>query len=115
MEAKFFAEIEKKISVKAIKDFEKEVRTKILHEFEGLRKKNPDLARILMADESHSWNKIKFGEYSWLDLDPTKNKKLFRLIDLYSNFNEVIDGVKELNTKIEKVLQLKDEPDENGD
>lgn len=110
MEAKFFSEIEKKISVKAIKDFEKEVRAKINHEFETIRKKNPDLSRILMRDESYSWNKIKFGEYSWINLDPVKNKKLFRLIDLYSNFNEVIDSVKELNKKIEKVLELKESP-----
>ena len=39
MEAKFFAEIEKKMDVKTLKDFEKEVQTKIIHEFESLRKK----------------------------------------------------------------------------
>ena len=113
MEAKFFSEIEKKISVKTIKDFEKEIRLKINNEFETLRKKNEDLSRILMADESHMWNKIKYGEYSWLTLDANKNKKLFRLIEIYSNFNEIIDTVKDLNTKIEKVLLLKSAPDDN--
>ena len=39
MEAKFFSEIEKKMDVKTIKDFEKEVRTKIYNELETLRKK----------------------------------------------------------------------------
>ena len=39
MEAKFFSEIEKKINVKTIKDFEKEIRIKINNEFETLRKK----------------------------------------------------------------------------
>ena len=39
MEAKFFSEIEKKMDVKKIKDFEKEVRTKIYNELESLRKK----------------------------------------------------------------------------
>ena len=114
MESKFFVEIEKKMNVKTIKDFEKEVRTKIINEFETLRKKNPDLARVLMADESHMWNKVKFGEYSWLALDPTKNKKLFRLIDIYSNFNNIIDSVKDLNTKVEKVLELKNAPDDEN-
>ena len=45
MEAKFFSEIEKNMDVKTIKDFEKEVRTKINHELESLRKKNEDLSR----------------------------------------------------------------------
>ena len=36
---KFFAEIEKKMNVKTLKDFEKEVRNKINNEFESLRKK----------------------------------------------------------------------------
>ena len=39
MEAKFFLEIEKKMNVKTLKDFEKEVRNKIINEFESLRKK----------------------------------------------------------------------------
>ena len=34
MEAKFFSEIEKKMDVKTIKDFEKEVRTKIYNELD---------------------------------------------------------------------------------
>ena len=51
MEAKFSSEIEKKMDVKTIKDFEKEVRRKINNEFESLRKKNDDLSRVLMAGE----------------------------------------------------------------
>ena len=47
MEAKFFSEIEKKMDVKTLKDFEKEVRRKINNEFESLRKKNDDLSRVL--------------------------------------------------------------------
>ena len=113
MEAKFFAEIEKRISVKTLKDFEKEIRTKINNEFEKIRDKDEDLARILMADESYMWNKIKFGEYSWLNLDPVKNKKLFRMIDIYSNFNELLESVRELKKKTDKVKQLKNAPDED--
>ena len=113
MEAKFFSEIEKKINVKTIKDFEKEIRIKINNEFETLRKKNEDLSRILIADECNMWNKIKNGEYSWLQLNNDKNKKLYRLIEIYSNFNEIVDSVKNLNTKIDRVKLLKNAPDED--
>ena len=111
MEAKFFSEIEKKINVKTIKDFEKEIRIKINNEFETLRKKNEDLSRILIADECNMWNKIKNGAYSWLQLNNDKNKKLYRLIEIYSNFNEIVDSVKNLNTKIDRVKLLKNAPD----
>ena len=113
MENKFFSEIEKKINVKTIKDFEKEIRIKINNEFETLRKKNDDLSRILIADECNMWNKIKNGEYSWLQLNNDKNKKLYRLIEIYSNFNEIVDSVKNLNTKIDRVNLLKNAPDED--
>ena len=113
MEAKFFSEIEKKINVKTIKDFEKEIRIKINNEFETLRKKNEDLSRILIAEECNIWNKIKNGEYSWLDLNNNKNKKLFRLIEIYSNFNEIVDSVRDLNTKIDRVKLLKNAPEED--
>ena len=48
MEAKFFKEIQKKMSVTTIKEFEKELRTKIQHELEVERKTNPDLARVFL-------------------------------------------------------------------
>ena len=113
METKFFSEIEKKINVKTIKDFEKEIRIKINNEFETLRKKNEDLSRILIADECNMWNKIKNGEYSWLQLSNDKNKKLYRLIEIYSNFNEIVDSVKNLNTKIDRFKLLKNTTDED--
>ena len=59
MEAKFFTEIKKKMNVKTLKDFEKELRTKINHELESLRKKNEDLSRVLMASECEMWKKNK--------------------------------------------------------
>ena len=46
MESKFFAEIEKNMDVKTIKDFEKELRKKIINEFETLRKSNDYLSRV---------------------------------------------------------------------
>ena len=113
MEAKFFSEIEKKMDVKTLKDFEKEVRTKINNEFESLRKKNDNLSRILMAGECDMWEKIKNEDYSWLQINSDKKKKLYRLIDIYSNFVEIVDSVKDLNTKVERIKLLKNAPDED--
>ena len=110
MEAKFSSEIEKNMDVKTIKDFEKEVRKKIYNELETLRKENDDLSRVLIAAESDMWKKIRNEEYSWLQLNSDKKKKIYRLIDIYSNFLDIVDSVKELNTKVEKVKQLKDTP-----
>ena len=110
MEAKFFSEIEKKMDVKTLKDFEKELRKKIVNELETLRKTNDDLSRILMAGECEMWGKIRNEEYSWLKLDSGKNNNLFRLIDIYSQFSEIVDSVKDLNKKVESVKQLKDAP-----
>ena len=101
------------MDVKTLKDFEKEVRTKISNEFESLRKKNDNLSRILMAGECEMWVKIRNEDYSWLQLNSDKKKKLFRLIDIYSKFADIVDSVKDLNTKVERVKQLKDAPEEN--
>ena len=110
MEAKFFSEIEKKMDVKTLKDFEKDVRTQINNEFESLRKKNDDLSRVLMAGECEMWKKIRNEEYSWLQINSNKKKKLYRLIDIYSKFDDIVDSVKELNTKVDRVKELKDTP-----
>ena len=110
MEAKFFSEIEKKMDVKTLKDFEKDVRTQINNELEALRKKNDDLSRVLMAAECEMWEKIRNEEYSWLQIKSDKKKKLYRLIDIYSKFDDIVDSVKDLNTKVDRVKQLKDAP-----
>ena len=110
MEAKFFSEIEKKMDVKTLKDFEKEVRTKIIDEFEILRNKNKDLSRVLMAGECEMWEKIRRGDYNWLKIKSDKKKKLFRLIDIYTRFDSIVDTVQELNEKVEKVKKLNDSP-----
>ena len=115
MEAKFFSEIEKKMDVKTIKDFEKEVRTKIYNELESLRKKNENLSRVLMVGEIMMWEKIRNEEYSWLKLNRDKKKKLYRLIDIYLNFIDIVDIVKDLNTKVEKVKSLKNAPDDDDE
>ena len=110
MEAKFFSEIEKNMDVKTIKDYEKEVRKKIYNELETLRKENDDLSRVLIASECEMWKKIRNEEYSWLQLNSDKKKKLYRLIDIYTNFIEIVDSVKDLKKKVEKVKSLKNTP-----
>ena len=112
MEDKFFSEIEKKMDVKTLKDFEKDVRTQINNELESLRKKNDDLSRVLMAGECEMWEKIRNEEYSWLQIKSDKKKKLYRLIDIYSKFDDIVDSVKDLNTKVDRVKQLKDTPED---
>ena len=110
MKAKFFSEIEKKMDVKTLKDFEKEVRTKIYNELESLRNKNDNLSRVLIAGEINIWKQIRNEEYSWLQINSDKKKKLYRLIDIYSNFVDIVDSVKVLNTKVDRVKELKDAP-----
>ena len=103
MEAKFFSEIEKKMDVKTLRDFEKEVRTKIIHELEGLRKTNDNLSRILTTGECELWGNIRNGNYSWLKIKGDKKRKLFRLTDIYSGFNDIVGNVKELNRKLTRL------------
>ena len=110
MESKFFSEIEKNMNVKTIKDFEKEVRKKIYNELETLRKENDNLSRVLIATESDMWKRIRNEEYSWLRINSDKKKKLYRLIDIYSHFIDLVDSVRDLNTKVEKVKKLKETP-----
>ena len=112
MEAKFFSEIEKKMDVKTLKDFEKELRKKIVNELETLRKSNDDLSRILMAGECEMWRKIRDEEYSWLKIDSDKKNKFYRLINIYSQISEIVDSVKELDKKVGEVKQLKDLTDD---
>ena len=110
MEAKVFSEIEKKMDVKTIKDFEKEVRKKIYNELESLRKENDNLSRVLIKSECEMWEKIKNEEYSWLEIKSDKKKKLYRLIDIYLNFVGIVDTVRYLDIKVEKLKKIKDLP-----
>ena len=65
-----------------------------------------------MTGECEIWGKIRDEDYSWLKINSDKKKKLFRLIDIYSKFDEIVDSLKDLNTKVERVKQLKNEPDD---
>ena len=53
---------------------------------------------------------IRNEEYSWLQINNDKKKKLYCFIDIYSNFIDIVDSVKDLNTKVEKVKKLKETP-----
>ena len=111
MEAKFFSEIEKNMDVETLKEFEKEVRTKIIAELEILRNKNKDLSRVLMGGKCDMWEKIRRGDYSWLKIKSGERKKrLFRLIDIYLKCNSIVDTVQELKEKVEKVKKMKNAP-----
>ena len=85
MEAKFFSEIEKKMDVKTLKDFEKDVRTQINNELEALRKKNDDLSRVLMAGECEMWGKIRDEDYSWLQVKSDKKRNFLDLLTFTQN------------------------------
>ena len=61
------------------------------------------------------WEKIRDEEYSWLKIDSDKQKKLYRLIDIYSKFNDIVDIVKDLNTKVERIKLLKNAPDDDDE
>ena len=61
------------------------------------------------------WKKIRNEEYSWLQLNSDKKKKLYRLIDIYSNFLDIVDSVKDLNTKVERIKLLKNVPDDDDE
>ena len=109
MEAKFFEEIQKNMDIDTLKEFEKEVRTKINDELDILRNKNSDLSSVLMVGESEMWRKIRNEDYSWLKLKSTQKKRLFRLIDIYIKFDDIIDTVKKLNTKVAQFKELQNE------
>lgn len=49
------------MDVRALKDFEKEIRTERNHELEVERKTNEYLARILPVGESQLWEKSELG------------------------------------------------------
>ena len=115
MEAKSFKEIVKKKEVKTLKDCEHEIRTEINHEPEAGRKTNGNLPRILLASESELWERIRNGGYSLLKLTEDKKVRLFKLIEIYSNFQNLVESVKSLNTKVEKIKQLKGGSDGDSD
>ena len=111
-----YKKIEKSLRIKTLKDFETEVRTKINDELELERKKNSDLSRILLSNECDLWEKIRDGGFNWLVIPwPDERKaRLTKLIDLYSEFRTLVKNVKDLNTKLTKIKELKNGDDTSG-
>ena len=66
--------------------------------------------KVLMAGECEIWGKIKDRNYSWLKIKSDRKKKLFRLIAIYSKFDDTVDSVKDLNTKVEGIKALNNSP-----
>ena len=97
------------MDINTLKEFEKEERGKIIEELEILRNKNSDLCRILMVGECEMWEKIRDENYSWSKIKSDKKKQLFRLIDIYRKFDDIIVTVKDLNKKVEQIKELQKE------
>ena len=91
MEAKFFEEIQKNMDINTLKEFEK------------------DLSRVLMVGECEMRRKIRDENYSWLKLKSAQKKRLFKFIDIYMKFDDIIDTVKNLNTKVDQIKELQKE------
>ena len=48
-----------------------------------------------------------------MKINSDKKKKLYRLIDIYSKFDDIVDIVKDLNTKVERIKSLKNAPNDD--
>lgn len=48
------------------------------------------------------------GGYSQLQVTEDKKARLFKFIEIYSNFQNLMESFKSLNEKVEKIKQLKD-------
>ena len=55
------------MSVKTIKEFEKELRKKLLMSLKLKEKPILISERVLFASECQLWDKIRTGGYSWVD------------------------------------------------
>ena len=62
------------MDINTLKEFEKEVRSKINEELEILRNKNDDLSRVLTVGECEMWKKKREEDYSWLKIKASQKK-----------------------------------------
>ena len=62
-----------------------------------------------MFGECEMWRKIREENYSWLKLKSSQKKKLFRLIDIYTKIDDIIDTVKVLKEKVERIKEQQKE------
>lgn len=81
------------MNIKTLKDFEKEIGTKIRVEFELERKTNVNVSRILLVGESQMWDSIRTGGYNLVKIDSDRKQRLFKLIEMYKEFYNLIETV----------------------
>ena len=81
------------MNIKTLKDFEKEIGTKIRVEFELERKTNVNVSRILLVGESQMWDSIRTGGYHLVKIDSDRKQRLFKLIEMYKEFYNLIETV----------------------
>ena len=72
-----------------------------------LRKKNDDISKIMIESEYNMLVRLKY-ENPFLESD--KKKKLFRLIEIYLHFAEMLEMVKNLNEKVDNIKKIKETP-----
>ena len=58
--------------------------------------------------------KIRDGDFNWLVIPDERNVRLSKLIDLYSQFRTLVENVNDLNTKLNKIKELKNGDDTSG-
>ena len=58
--------------------------------------------------------KIRDGDFNWLVIPDERNVRLSKLIDLYSQFRTLVENFKDLNTKLNKIKELKNGDDTSG-
>lgn len=90
MEKKFFKEIQKKMNIKTLKHFEKELRTRIRDELEIERESNENLGRVLLVAEFQSWDTIRTGAYGWVEIDSDRKERLFKLTEMCKEFYNLV-------------------------
>ena len=58
--------------------------------------------------------KIRDGDFNWLVIPDERSVRLSKFIDLYSQFRTLVENVKDLNTKLNKIKELKNGDDTSG-
>ena len=51
----------------------------------------------------HYGKKLESGSYSWLQQPEDEKARLFKIIGIYSSFQDLVKTVESLNNKVEKI------------
>ena len=66
----------------------------------------------MLVSEANLWDGIKNGSYTWVKIDSDRKERLFKLITLCKELFELVESVANLNKKVTKINQLKEEDDD---